>query len=515
MAALAGGGVWTVLERAAAARGAEATERAAGDDLKEMTEFLTASRWAEGKAAHERAKGRLGHISSAGLRARLEQGTRDLALAVELEEIRLLLSGGGGSHPAPTYSPERIYAEAFRKNGLDLLTIDPAEAAARVRDSAIRGTIVVFLHDWLYWISDADRARVQSVVDLVDKDEWRREYRVAVGSKERDVGKLKALAASPDAAAQPPLILSGLCGALLAHGQRAEVVTVLTEAQQLHPEDYWLNYLLGHFWEKERPQLAVGYLRAAVAIRPGSDQACRKLACALRDAGDTDAAIAAFDRAIRLHPSCTTVKELAKLLAPKGRLREALGAWDRVLVLDPPDFDSWYGHAQLCLYLGDEKAYRRARNALLDRFENDTSDWRVAERAGLACLLLPASGEELRRTVRMVERLATAGPKPPHPDGAYVQFVRGLAELRQGRPERAIEFLREPAEALNTRPGPRLVLAMAQFRTGSAKEARKSLAAAVSAYCWKTSLADHTTAWVSHVLRREAEALILPNLPPS
>src|SRR5262249_23152315 len=30
---------------------------------------------------------------------------------------------------------------------------------------------------------------------------------------------------------------------------------------------------------------------------------------------------------------------------------------------------------------------------------------------------------------------------------------------------------------------------------------------------WKSNQADHTTAWVSHVLRREAEALILPNLP--
>ena len=54
---------------------------------------------------------------------------------------------------------------------------------------------------------------------------------------------------------------------------------------------------------------------------------------------------------------------------------------------------------------------------------------------------------------------------------------------------------------------------MAQFRAGSAEEARKSLAGVVSAHNWTQGQADHTTAWVSHVLRREAETLILPELP--
>src|SRR5262249_44954675 len=63
------------------------------------------------------------------------------------------------------------------------------------------------------------------------------------------------------------------------------------------------------------------------------------------------------------------------------------------------------------------------------------------------------------------------------------------------------------------RAGPRLALAMAQFRCGSANEARATLARAVRAYNWEESQANHPTAWVSHVLRREAEAMILPNLP--
>ena len=42
-------------------------------------------------------------------------------------------------------------------------------------------------------------------------------------------------------------------------------------------------FLLGHSWEQVHPQLAVGYFRVAVAVRPSSDQAFAKLANALRD----------------------------------------------------------------------------------------------------------------------------------------------------------------------------------------------------------------------------------------
>src|SRR5262249_39787204 len=88
---------------------------------------------------------------------------------------------------------------------------------------------------------------------------------------------------------------------------------------------------------------------------------------------------------------------------------------------------------------------------------------------------------------------------------------------REGRPREAIPLLQEAAEKLPGRAGPRLAMAMAQFQSGSAIEARKTLAAAVQAYNWNAPLAesrtDPTTMWISHVLRPEAESLILPKLP--
>ena len=81
---------------------------------------------------------------------------------------------------------------------------------------------------------------------------------------------------------------------MLLDGHREEALALLREAQQRHPEDFWLNYLLGQFWEKERPQVAVGYFRAAVAIRPRSDEIYTKLGRALLETRDAEGAVAAF-----------------------------------------------------------------------------------------------------------------------------------------------------------------------------------------------------------------------------
>ena len=63
------------------------------------------------------------------------------------------------------------------------------------------------------------------------------------------------------------------------------------------------------------------------------------------------------------------------------------------------------------------------------------------------------------------------------------------------------------------RPIAGLVLAMALYRNGQVTEARKTLAAAVLSYDWRASQAHDHDDWIPHLLRREAEALILPGRP--
>src|SRR5262249_37498866 len=265
------------------------------------------------------------------------------------------------------------------------------ESAEHVRNSAIYETLLAFLHDWLYWASNANRAKLRDVLDRADDDDWRREFREALVEKDRQ--KLSDLATRSEAAVQPPVILSGLGGTLLGD-QRSPARILLREAYRSHPEDFWINFLLGRYFETERPRLSAGYYQAAIALRPKSDQAFAGLGRALFVNGDSQEAIAAFRRAIELNPSGAASREMAMVSAPEEVLEVALVSWRKSLERDPPDHEAWHGFAELCLFLGQEEAYHWARKALLERFGETVNDWVVGERASLSCLLRPASGDE-------------------------------------------------------------------------------------------------------------------------
>jgi serine/threonine-protein kinase len=465
-------------------------------------------RWPEAQALLDRTPAPPSTAAPEGLLHRLRRARADAKMLTELEEIRLHLLEGRQSHEKMAPTGDRLYAEAFGRYGIDLTLLEPAEAAARIRNSAIRETLLAFLHDWLYWVAGAERDKLRTVVERADDDEWRRELREALAGK--DERKLQLLLRAREATTQPPVVLAGLSGALFGGTREEEARMLLLAAQQRHPEDFWINFQLGYLFQRKLPQEAAVYFRVAVAIRPESAQAYTALGRVLFATGEPTGAITAFRTAAALNPRST------RILVTRGGLEEARAAWEKVLDGDPPDYNSWYGYAQLCLFLGKEEAYRQARKALLDRF-GESDDWVVGERSALACLLLPASGDELRRAVGLAERAVAAAQKSSRPGNPYVRFVKGLAEYRQGHPEQAIPWLEQSASSLPNRPGPRLVLAMAQFQSGSAREARKTLAAAVRVYPWNesppASQADLPVTWVSHVLRREAEAMILPDLP--
>src|SRR5262249_44320616 len=194
----------------------------------------------------------------------------------------------------------------------------------------------------------------------------------------------------------------------------------------------------------------------------------------------------------------------------QGRGEEVRVAWRQALEADPPE-QTWLGYAELCLFLGQEEEYRRARRALLARFGASTDPF-IAERVGSACLLMPAPENELRQAAALLDRAVAAGRSKPDWAHAYFLFGKGLAEYRQGRLESAIAVLQGEA-AFVPGPSPRLVLAMGQHRQGRKEEARHTLAAAVAAFDWGATQADNPGTWTCHVLRREAERLMLPNLP--
>jgi tetratricopeptide (TPR) repeat protein len=381
-------------------------------------------------------------------RERLGRARADADMVLRLEGVRLRLSEGASVRGRVSVAADELYAGAFNRYGINLTTLGAPDAAALVRNSGIRDTLLVFLHDWLYWAPEANRAKLRAVVDAADDDPWRRAFRDARAAN--DLAKLAELSRAPGATDQPPVLISGLGGALLVDGHADEAWAFLREAQRRHPGDFWINYLLGVYLEQAHPQEAVGYFRAAVAVRPDSNQAYAFLSRVLREAGSPDEAVAALQKAVALHPSHGAVFDLLKVLAPAGRMEEGRATWERLLETNPPDHDTWNGYAQLCLHLGNEPAYRRARRRLLDRFGNVPGEWMVAERTALACLshrhrsrprrLRMGEGARVRQVaqarqpVRHLRGRYVGVPDGPGPRGAPAAPRGGGEDRRPGRP---------------------------------------------------------------------------------
>jgi serine/threonine-protein kinase len=255
---------------------------------------------------------------------------------------------------------------------------------------------------------------------------------------------------------------------------------------------------------------AIACYRTAVHLDPDFCWAHYNLGHALRIKGRPDEASHHYQQVIRIDPRNHEVHhDLARVLVPQGRGREVLAGWRRALDADPPDYAVWAGYGELCLFLGLGDDYRRARRDLLARFRAATSP-AVAEPVGRGCLLLPGTEDELREAAGLIEVAVRARSSTPPWIYPYYLFARGLAEYRQGRLASAISVMDGEASKVMG-PAPGLIRAMAQHRQGQTQQARRTLARAVVAFDWGTTQADFRDVWLLHTLRREAEALILPD----
>jgi tetratricopeptide (TPR) repeat protein len=237
------------------------------------------------------------------LLARASRVGGDVKMAATLEDIRLKRSTVKNDHWSVA-SP--LYAEAFAGYGVDLATLGPDEAAERIQASAIRDRLLAALDDWLVgsWRSGPpDKDRLLVVLARADRDPWRNSMRMALVGGKRQA--LKTLSQGEQAKAQSPATLGLLADALHNLGDDASAVAVLRAAQERHPSDFWLNQNLGYLLTTQkspRPAEAVGYLRAALALRPTNPGVYVNLGLALGLQGDKVGESAAFQKAIDLKP---------------------------------------------------------------------------------------------------------------------------------------------------------------------------------------------------------------------
>ena len=222
-------------------------------------------------------------------------------MVTTLEEIRMRVAEYKRNGEILSPTADKSYADAFRSYGIPISDAAPNEAANQIHHSEIREVLLAFIHDWLNEVSDADRAKLETVADRADGNEWRRAVRQALAAN--DAERLKALAAAPEAGLQPAIVFAGVANALYEKAQGDEVQLLFQEVQRRHSEDFWINFLFGDCLLNDHPKDAVGYLSAAVGIRPDSAYAYMLLGRALLDTGDASGAITAFRMAISLDPA--------------------------------------------------------------------------------------------------------------------------------------------------------------------------------------------------------------------
>jgi Flp pilus assembly protein TadD len=354
----------TVLEQEVARALEEAASSNRGDRL---TEALAAV----GRAEELLARGGGGEE----LQQRVRRWRADLKMAGRLDAIRLeqaVIKDGRFD-----VSGDPAYREAFRQLDLNVDELNPDEAAERIRGSPIKDRLVAALDDWVSakWVAGLPGSpELLALARRVDTDPWRDRIREALRS--RGGKALVGWARDEEALSQPPATLLLLGAALRQTGQVSLAVEVLRQAQQQHPDDFWINQNLAFYLMQTKPARAdeaVAFYRAALALRaecpgihlnlgyalqagnklveaegefrkalgfrPGDAATRRGLVNVLIKQNKAADVEAVFQEAVRLKPEdATTQHDLGTFLIGQGRPAEAQDAFRKAIHLQP----GWY-----------------------------------------------------------------------------------------------------------------------------------------------------------------------------
>ncbi|MGH7130979.1 MAG: protein kinase domain-containing protein [Phycisphaerales bacterium] len=354
---VAGISIWMGVRSAATA---QAVER----DLRDVAQFQQRSLWVEAGASLERAKGRLGDGAAANLRFRIDEAARNLRLVALLDEIRLSRADFVKTDN-PGSDADSEYREAFADLNLTEPRVDTALISETIRNSTVRDPIISGLMDWASATSDtALSERVQDVVRRVNPVAW--EEHVRDPDAWSTPAGLAEWIRSVSLTGQPVHKLTAMSHRVADAG--GDAVAFLKRVQREHPDDLWANLELS-IALRSKPAEAIGFARAAVALRPSSAVVHNNLGLFLAESGKMDEAVGYFEEAVRLndHPGghinlgyvaikqgnlATAIEHFEKALKKgvknpflhngygialkaQGRLDDAIGQFERALAIDP------------------------------------------------------------------------------------------------------------------------------------------------------------------------------------
>jgi serine/threonine-protein kinase len=453
------------------ARQERAAERAEAA-LEQVGQLRRRMHWQEAGVLLDQARDAVKEAEDDRLVAKLQQTEAGLALAQGLYRVR----EQAAAVVAGTFNPWAVkdrYPAVFLEHGLDVLN-GPVEALAeRIRASAARDEALAALDDWARFEPDETRQlqllRLTAAVD--PENRWRKQL-LQPGAL-RDRPRLRALLAEAKGEGLAPstaVLLARLLG-----DSTPEALELLARVRERAPDDFWLNFTLaaklvvskGKYVEardRGRQEEAIGYFRAAVAVKRDSPVAHNDLGGALHDRGDLAGATRSYREAIRLDPLFVLAhNNLGIALRDRGRLEEAVRCHRKAIRLAPRDASV---HANLGITLhalrdvkGAIRSYREAirLSPKLALAHNNLGS------ALRACGDLDGSLRSHRKAVRL------------DPEDAEAHYNLGIALGESGDPEGAIRSYRE-AIRLNPR------LAQPHINLGTALEARGDREGAIRCY---------------------------------
>jgi tetratricopeptide (TPR) repeat protein len=427
---------WIVSDRAA--RWALAKEKVQLA-LRDAAELQSDGRWAEALEAVMRAEGILAGGGDRDLRERVGALRKDLEMILRLEKIRL---------PRPVRRLEReqdfaqtdaAYNQAFREYGIDVESLEPGEAAERIRARAIRVELIVALDKWAWRIRDGPkpddlrRKRLLAIAAAADPDKWRAQVRHAMETKQTQL--LQQLAASDKVKDLPLQTLSLLGGALDdPDGKAAEAVLRL--AQCKYPDDFDINFQLAWVLDfRRQPQFdeAIRFYTAALALRPRNLPTHCWLGRALQHRGRLDEAIAVLRRAVELDSEYTFARDcLAWALQERGHFAEALAEYRKVFEREPDSAQACNNLAWLLATCPDvnlrdvDRALQLARRAVESTPRNGDI-WNTLGVAQYRAGHWQESKDALEKSLQLSGAI----------DESYTTFFLAMVCWNQGDPEAA------------------------------------------------------------------------------
>ncbi len=257
-------------------------------------------------------------------------------LAFRLENIRLnragLIDGRfdlSRNRTLAAQAYQTVFDEAWRGHFPEHL----GRAAEWIDRSPVRASLLAALEDWAVCTNDPNqREALMQVARDADPNAWRDRLRTPKNWGER--AELEQLVRTVPSSERSVKLLTVL--ALRLRDSGGDGVGVLRRVQLMHPTDFWANYTLAYELRETEPGTAIGYYRAALAVRPGTTVLYHHLGMCLHKAGRTDEAIDTLRRATQIDSRFRGVyNDLGIMLEAKWRLDEAIEQYEQAIRVDP------------------------------------------------------------------------------------------------------------------------------------------------------------------------------------